>query len=120
MDAGFPPYNVPPFIRPDVSNNTSVAWFQGNETTKLPAFDNFSFSIQRQLGGSMVAEIGYSGVMGTHLQTQLLQYNQINPSYLTAFGTVAQSITVLNSKVGSAAANAAGVYAPFPGFNALW
>ncbi|HEY2016330.1 MAG TPA: carboxypeptidase regulatory-like domain-containing protein, partial [Bryobacteraceae bacterium] len=49
-----------------------------------------------------------------------LQYNQISPKYLTAFGTVAQSITVLNSLVGSATANAAGITAPFPGFNALW
>ncbi len=32
----------------------------------------------------MVAEIGYSGVMGEHLQTVLLDYNQISPSYLTA------------------------------------
>jgi hypothetical protein len=58
--------------------------------------------------------------LGSHLQTELLQYNDINPSYLTAFGTVAQSITVLNSLVGSATANAAGVFAPFPGFNTLW
>ena len=50
----------------------------------------------------------------------MLDYNQINPSYLTKYGTVAQSITVLNSVVGSAAANAAGVFAPFPTFNALW
>ena len=93
-----------------------VAWFQGNETTKLPAFDNFNFSIQRQVGNSMVAEIGYSGVMGSHLQTQLLQYNTMSPSDLTKFGTVAQSIMVLNSQVGSAAANAAGVFAPYPTF----
>jgi hypothetical protein len=73
-------------------------------------------SIQRQLGNSMFAEIQYSGVMGEHLQTELLDYNQINPKYLTAFGTVAQSITVLNSQVGSAAAIAAGVSAPYAGF----
>jgi carboxypeptidase family protein len=120
MDAGMPPWTAPPFINPSVSNGTSVAWFQGNETTKLPAFDNINFSIQRQLSNTMVAEIGYNGVMGEHLQTELLQYNQINPSYLTAFGTVAQSITVLNSLVGSPTANAAGITAPFPGFNTLW
>ena len=120
LDNGLPPWTAPPFIKPDVSNGTSVAWFQGNETTKLPAFDNFSFSVQRQIGSSMVAEIGYSGVMGEHLQTQLLQYNTISPSYLTKWGTVAQSITVLNSLVGSPAANAAGVFAPFPTFNSLW
>ena len=38
----------------------------------------------------------------------------MNPSYLTAFGTVAQSTAVLNSRVGSAAANAAGIFAPYP------
>lgn len=117
MDGGFPPYITPPFINPSVSNGTNVAWFQGEETTKLPAYDNFSFSIQRQIGSSMFAEIGYSGVMGEHLQSELLDYNQISPSYLTAFGTVAQSLVVLNSKVGSAVANAAGIHAPYAGFS---
>jgi hypothetical protein len=65
----------------------------------------------------MFAEIGYSGVMGEHLQTELLDYNQINPSYLTKFGSVAQSTVVLNSKVGSAVANAAGITAPYAGFS---
>jgi Carboxypeptidase regulatory-like domain len=120
MDQGMPPWTAPPFINPSVSNGTSVAWFQGNETTKLPAFDNLNFSVQRQFTNSIVAEIGYNGVLGSHLQTELLQYNQLNPSYLTAFGSVAQSITVLNSLVGSPTANAAGITAPFPGFNALW
>ncbi len=116
MDGGFPPYNVPPFINPSVSNGTNVAWWQGTEATKLPAFDNFNLSIQRQLGNSMVLEAAYSGVMGEHLQTGLLDYNQISPSYLTAYGTVAQSLVVLNSQVGSAVANAAGIRSPYPGF----
>ena len=110
-----PPWTAPPFINPSVSNGTSVAWFQGQETTKLPAYDNIYFGIQRQLGNSMVFEAAYNGVMGEHLQAELLDYNQINPSYLTAYGTVAQSINVLNSLVGSATANAAGVTAPFSG-----
>jgi hypothetical protein len=117
LDAGFPPYVTPPFINPSVSNGTNVAWFQGAETTKLPAYDNFAFSIQRQIGNSIFAEVGYSGVMGEHLQSQLLDYNQISPRYLTAFGTVAQSLVVLNSKVGSATANAAGITAPYAGFS---
>ncbi len=120
VDQGMPPWTAPPFINPGVSNGANVAWFQGNETTKLPAYDNFYFSIERQLGNSMVLEAAYNGVMGEHLQAELLDYNQINPSYLTKYGTVAQSITVLNSVVGSAAANAAGVFAPFPTFNSLW
>jgi len=120
MDQGMPPWTAPPFINPSVSNDTSVAWFQGNETTKLPSADNFNFSIQRQLGSTTVLDVGYNGVLGSHLQSELLQYNDLNPSWLTAFGTVAQSVTVLNSLVGSATANAAGVFAPFPTFNSLW
>jgi hypothetical protein len=116
LDNGMPPWTAPPFINPAVSNGTNVAWFQGNETTKLPAYDNLNFSIQRQIGGSMVAEVQYSGVMGEHLQTSLLDYNQISPSYLTAFGTVAQSISVLNSSITSAAGIASGVKIPYPGF----
>ncbi len=120
VDAGMPPWTAPPFINPGVSNGTSVAWFQGGETTLLPAYENFYVSLERQLGSSMVLEASYNGVMGDHLQAELLDYNQINPSYLTKYGTVAQSTTVLNSLVGSTAANTAGVTAPFPTFNALW
>jgi hypothetical protein len=120
LDQGMPAWTAPPFINPSVSNGASVAWFQGNETTKLPALDSFNFSIQRQVGDTIVLEGGYNGVLASHLQAQLLQYNQLNPGWLTAFGSVSQSITVLNSLVGSATANAAGVFAPFPGFNALW
>jgi hypothetical protein len=54
--------------------------------------------------------------MGSHLQTGLLDYNQISPSYLTKFGTVAQSLTVLNSQLSSAAGIASGVKSPYPGF----
>jgi len=115
LDGGFPPYTVPPFINPSVSNGTNVAWFQGDETTKLPAYDNFNFSLQREFKG-MIAEVQYSGVMGEHLQTELLDYNQISPSYLTAFGTPAQSISVLNSSITSATGIASGVKLPYAGF----
>jgi hypothetical protein len=120
MDSGFPAWTAPPFINPSVANGTSTAWFQGDETDKAPATDNIHVSIQRQLTNSMVAQVGYNAVLGDHLQAQLLDYNEINPSYLTQWGTVAQSVTVLNSLVGSATANSVGVYAPFPGFNTLW
>ncbi len=121
LDGGMPAWTAPPFINPSVSNGTSVSWFQGNETTKLPALDNLHFSIQRQvrqLDGSRMP--GIAACWDPRLQSELLQYNEINPSYLNAFGSVAQSINVLNSLVGSATANAAGVYAPFPTFNSLW
>ena len=65
-----PAWTAPPFINPSVSNGTSVAWFQGQEATRLPAFDNIHFSIQRQVGNATVLHAGYSGVLGDHLQAQ--------------------------------------------------
>src|SRR5205823_10231710 len=85
-------------------------------TTRPPETNNITFSVQRQLSRSMFVETSYNAVIGTHLQTQLLNYNQTPTSYLSAFGSIAQSTTVLNSAIGSAAANAAGIFAPYPGF----
>src|SRR6185436_19546138 len=45
----------------------------------------------------------------------LLAYNALPPSYLTQYGA-----TLLNSRIGSAAAVAAGFREPFPGFSTLW
>jgi hypothetical protein len=116
LSQGFPAYNVPPFINPSVSNGTTVTWWQNNETNRPPETNNFNFSIQRQLGSNTILEGSYNGVIGSHLQAQLLDYNQDNPALLAAFGSIAQSTTVLNSLVGSATANAAGIVAPYPGF----
>jgi hypothetical protein len=116
LNQGFPSYAVPPFINPAVSNGTTVSWWQGAETTHPPTFDNFNFSIQRQLSKNMVLEASYNGVAGSHLQAQLLDYNQDNPALLTAFGSIAQSTQVLNSQVGSTLANSFNIAAPYPGF----
>jgi hypothetical protein len=64
----------------------------------------------------MIVDVSYNAVIGSHLQAQLLDYNQINPKYLTAFGNITQSTAVLNSQVGSALAIANGIKAPYPGF----
>ena len=120
LDQGMPPWQAPPFINPSVSNGSSIAWFQGNETTKLPAYDSINFSVQRQLSNSFVLDLSYVGVMGEHLQSQLLSYNSLPGSDLSQFGSTVNSINVLNSLVGSPLANQYGVAAPFAGFSTLW
>jgi hypothetical protein len=100
---GLPPWTAPPFINPSVSNGASVSWYQGREGTRPPEDFSINLSIQRQLSSSMVLEASYNGVMGSHLQTGLLQYNQINPIYLKTLGT-----SVLTSSITSPAAIAAG------------
>ncbi len=116
LNQGFPAYTAPPFINPSVSNGTTVTWWQGQETTHPPTTDNFNFSLQRQFHSDMLVEVGYNGVIGSHLQAQLDDYNQDNPSLLTRFGSIQQSTNVLNSQVGLALANQYGIVAPYPGF----
>ncbi len=116
LNQGMPPWTAPPFINPSVSNGASVSWWQGSETTHPPTTDNFNFSIQRQLSSNMLMEVAYNGVIGSHLQAELLDYNQDNPALLTAFGSITQSTAVLGSNVGSTLANQYGIVAPYPGF----
>ncbi|MDQ2775646.1 MAG: carboxypeptidase regulatory-like domain-containing protein, partial [Acidobacteriota bacterium] len=116
LDQGFPAYNVPPFINPSVSNGSSVSWWQGQETTHPPTSDNFNFSIQRQLSSTTLMEVAYNGVVGSHLQAQLLDYNQDNPALLTAFGNIQQSTNVLNSQLVPKLEAQYGIPLPYPGF----
>jgi hypothetical protein len=112
---GLPAWTAPPFVNPSVSNGANVAWYQGHEGTRPPQDYSFNISIQRQVSASTVVDVAYNGVMGAHLQSGNLQYNQINPIYLSKLG-----IPVLTSSITSAAAAAAGVFAPYPGFVAQW
>jgi len=63
----------------------------------------------------MVLETSYNAVIGAHLQDGVLNYNQVNPAYLAKDGAA-----LLTSPINSSAAIAAGITAPFPGFQQLW
>jgi len=112
---GGPAYLAPPFVDPSFGNGRSMPWFQGREVSRPPAYQSFNLSIQRQISPTTVAEMSYNGSLGSRLQAGLLQYNALNPSYLTQYGA-----SVLTANINSAAAAAAGVREPFPGFSALW
>ncbi len=108
---GFPQYPVPPFIDPSFANKDSIPWWQGQEATRLPEQNFWNLSIQRQLSGSMILELSYNALIGSHLQSQLLNYDQVDPKYLTQYG-----YALLNSSITSAAAVAAGFKSPYPTF----
>lgn len=112
---GLPPWQAPPFISPSFANGQSIPWWQGREATRPPEMHNFNFSIQRQLSSTSVLELTYSGVMGTHLIAGLLQYDQINPTYLNTLGA-----SLLTQSVTSPAAVAAGITPPYPNFVTDW
>lgn len=112
LDGGLPDYPRPPFINPSFSNGNNVPWWQGREGSRMPQTYDWTFSIQRQLGGSMVVEANYQATMGSGLVAGLLRYNQLPFSAFERYGN-----TLLQSNINSPAAQAAGIRAPFPGFN---
>ncbi len=77
LDSGLPPYPLPPQINPSFANNGNVDYWQGNNATRSPANDNYTFSIQRQLSGNTVLEADYNGVVGEHLQSGIVNINQV-------------------------------------------
>ena len=77
LDAGLPPYKLPPSIDPAFSNGNTVDWWQGQEATRAPENLFWTFNIQRQIGQNMVLEVGYNASVGTHLQTGILNINQM-------------------------------------------
>jgi len=112
---GQPFWQAPPFVSPSFGNGRAMPWWQGREATRPPAYQSFNFSIQRQLSSTTVAEVGYNASLGSRLQTAQLSYNALPYSAIQQYGA-----TLLNSRIDSAAAVAAGIREPFPGFIQLW
>ncbi len=106
---GFPSYPIPPFIDPSFANKDSIPWWQGKEATRLPEQNFWNLSIQRQLASSTVLDVSYNAMVGSHLQTQLLNIDQVDPKLLAQYGNA-----VLNSAITSPAG--AGFKIPYPTF----
>jgi Carboxypeptidase regulatory-like domain len=84
LSEGMPYWPAPPFIDPTFGNNNSVDWWQGQEANRLPEMWSWNLSIQREFKGRLLVETGYSAIAGTHLQSNLLNYNQVNINTLPA------------------------------------
>src|SRR5262249_10565863 len=61
---------------------------------------------------NLVFSVGYAATKGVHLNSALLNLNQLNPKYLTLYGQA-----LLLSNINSPAARAANIPIPYPGFN---
>jgi hypothetical protein len=112
LDQGLPQnYARPPFIDPTVANGFDAS-FMGCEDARPPYFQNFTFGVQRELPKSILAEASYVGVKGTRLGTALMNFNELDPRYLSD----PRIAPALGAQVGSQAAIDAGISAPYPGF----
>ena len=119
LDQGLPPYKLPPLIDPSFSNGNTVDWWQGQDATRAPEALSWTFNIQRQLASKTVLQFGYNATVGTHLQSGILNYNQVPTAafndLVQQFGAT-QALNLLRSDITSAAAKSAGINPPYPSF----
>ena len=115
LKEGFPSYPIPPFIDPSFANKDNIPWWQGREATRPPENNSWNLSIQRQLSPVSLIEVSYNAMMGSHLQSQLLNYDQVNPAFLAKYGQA-----LLTLPFDSPAAIAAGITAPYANFKNEW
>jgi hypothetical protein len=109
-DNGFPTnWPRPPFINPTVQNGSNVNYI-GRGDGRPPYFQNYQLSLQQELPWRLMVEGSYVGVKGTRLGNNLMNWNQVDPRYLSLGSLLTQNIN-------SPGAVAAGIPKPWPAFN---
>jgi len=118
-DQGLPPYPLPPQIDPSFANNGNVDYWNGQNSTRPQEYDNWTFSVQREIRPHLTVEADYNGVTGSRLNAGLMNINQVPmpvmDGLIARYGTT-QAISLLNSNILSAGAVAAGFKPPYPNF----
>jgi hypothetical protein len=119
IDDGLPAYPLPPNLDPAFQNNLNVDYWQPQDAVRAPENLYWTFSLQRQLSSSTVLEAAYNASVGTHLQTGLVNINQVPTpildSLVSRFGAQ-QAVSILNSAAGGALAQQAGIGLPYANF----
>jgi hypothetical protein len=119
LDQGLPAYPLPPQINPTFSNNSDVDYWNGKEALRPAQYDSWTVSMQRELRKGLTFEVDYNGSKGTHLQSNLLNINQVPMS--TVNDLIARlgptgAAALLTQQADSPAAVAAGIKIPYPNF----
>jgi hypothetical protein len=77
---------------------------------RLPMVENWNVGVQRLLPGSLLLDVSYVGTAAHHLLVGNLNYNQLNPKYLSLG-------SLLTADISSPAARDAGIPLPYAGFS---
>jgi len=119
LDQGLPAYPLPPLIDPSFANNTDVHYWQPSDAVRAPENLYWTFSLQRSVTPNTVVEAAYNATTGSHLQTTLVNLNQVPTAtfnrLVNQFGAQ-QAVNILNAAAGSAVATQAGIGLPYPNF----
>ena len=118
-DNGLPAYPLPPQIDPSFSNNNTVDHWQLADAARASESYYWTFSAQRQMSTNTVLEVAYNANVGAHLQTGLVNINQVPTplwqSYVDRLG-VTQAAALFNAQATSALAQSNGIVLPYPQF----
>jgi hypothetical protein len=118
-DEGLPSYPLPPLIDPSFANNTDVHHWQPEDAARAPEAYFWTFSVQRQVTSSTLIEVAYNATVGAHLQTGLVNLNQVPTaiwdSYVNKLG-VAGATALFRSQITSQLARDNGITPPYPQF----
>ncbi len=113
----------PPFISPSYGLGTGPLAAFGDG--RIPDIQNWHLSLQRELPGKMLIDVGYVGTKGTHLPSRLLPTTAVNTKYLSLgdalFKIISDpSVQALPVVQSMPVDPATGNHTPFSGFENLW
>jgi hypothetical protein len=109
LSAGFPTF-APPV------NSTAPSRLNGQNVGYIaPSYgrpartQNWSFEVQKQLAPDLILSLGYVGVKGDYLHTNIAQVNALNPKFYNLGNALTNSVA---SPAGQATLNSLGVTVP--------
>jgi len=86
LDTGFPDFTLPSNLQDPAflnGNFNGSPSFAGPSSGRSGMVQNWSFEIQHQLAPDLIFSIGYVGNHATRLNSNLLQFNEIDPKFLS-------------------------------------
>lgn len=107
-DQGLPPFIFPP-INLSVGNGQTVR-YMGRDAGRAPYIQYWDLTVGRQLPSNVLVQASYVGNKGTRNDSNLEVLDQLDPKYLSLG-------VLLGQDINSAAARAANIPIPYPGFS---
>jgi hypothetical protein len=93
LQAGFPSYTPPKnSTDPTLLNGQNVGYI-ASSYGRPARTQNWSFEIQKELAKDLILSLGYVGVKGDYLHTNIAQVNALNPKYYNLGTHLSQSVT---------------------------
>lgn len=93
LSAGFPSYTPPQnSTDPTLLNGQNVGYI-ANSYGRPARTQNWSFEIQKELAKDLILSLGYVGVKGDYLHTNIAQVNALTPQYYSLGNSLNLSVT---------------------------